>query len=74
MKAQERAEVREKVFGVMNAFDSDNDIFVISPDRLGFGFICNPLTGFSDVTQQSMNSLLNTALPTGSLMQFVLYA
>ena len=74
MNAQERSKIREKVFGVTNAFDSDNDAFIISPDKLGFGFICNPLTGFNDVTQSSLNSLLNSDLPNGSLVQFILYA
>lgn len=74
MKAKERAEIREKVFGVTNAYDSDSELFLISPDKLGFGFICNPLTGFSDITQQSLNGLLNTNLPPGSLVQFILYA
>lgn len=74
MKANERANARRQVFGVTNAYDSDSELFLISPDKLGFGFICNPLTGFSDITQQSLNGLLNTNLPPGSLVQFILYA
>lgn len=74
MNAKERAEVRRRVFGVTNAYDSDNELFLISPDKLGFGYICNPLTGFSDITQQSLNGLLNTNMPPGSVVQFILYA
>nr|WP_312130907.1 type IV secretion system protein TraC [Stenotrophomonas pavanii] len=74
MKANERADARRRVFGVTSAYDNDSELFLISPDKLGFGFICNPLTGFSDVTQQSLNGLLNTNLPPGSLVQFILYS
>lgn len=70
---QERQENLIRTFGTLHAYSDEDNIFVLSPDRLGFGVISDPLSGFDDQTMQGLNALLNLHYPTGTLVQFTLY-
>lgn len=71
--ADERQETLIRTFGVLHAFDEEDNIFVLSPNRLGFGVVSDPLSGFNDTTMDSLNALLNLHFPTGTLVQFSYY-
>lgn len=70
---QERQENLIRAFGTLHAYSGEEGIFVISPDRLGFGAIADPLAGCDEQTMQSLNALLNLHYPTGTVLQFTLY-
>lgn len=69
--AQQEALVR--MFGVVHAYDDDDDIFFVAPDRLAFGVIGDPLPGFDEQTMEGLNALLNLHFPTGTMLQFSLF-
>lgn len=71
---EKRQEALLRAFGVVHAHDPETGIFMLAPDRLGFGVLCQPLTGFGETTQDSLNALLNTQFPPDTIVQFVLYA
>lgn len=63
-----------RIFGVVGAYSEDDDLFIISPDRIGFGIITSPLTGFDQARFDNLNALLNLHFPAGTLLQFSMYA
>jgi len=74
MDSIERQESLVRMFGCVNAFDAQENLFVISPDRIGFGVIAAPISGISAAMANSLNTLLELSYPTDSLVQFSLYA
>lgn len=74
MDPQERQEGLVRMFGAVNAFSEDDGLFFIAPDRLGFGIMADPLSGIDAQTVDALNGLLNLAYPTGTIVQFALYA
>ncbi|WP_199041211.1 MULTISPECIES: type IV secretion system protein TraC [unclassified Dyella] len=72
--AAERQEALIRNFGVVHAYDPDDGIFVVSPDRLGFGAIMPPLNGIDTATLEALNVLLNVPYPTNSTLQVLHYA
>lgn len=69
----ERQEALIRAFGVVDAFSEEDGLFAVSPDKLGFGVIAEPLAGLDDQTTGNLNALLNLHYPTGTLVQFSLY-
>lgn len=63
-----------RVFGCVHAFDADEGLFVLSPDRIGFGVIAEPSAGVDQQSMDALNGLLNLHFPTGTLVQFCLFA
>ncbi|MHB8742095.1 MAG: type IV secretion system protein TraC [Sulfuricaulis sp.] len=74
MSYVERQEALVRMFGVVHAFDEDQSLFTISPDRIGFGVICAPIAGMDVAMSESLNALLNIQFPKDTLMQFSMYA
>jgi len=62
-----------RTFGALHAYDDEDHLFVISPDRLGFGVLGDPMSGFDPQAMDGLNALLNLHWPTGALLQFTLY-
>lgn len=73
MNYEERQEALVRTFGVVDAFHDDG-IFVISPNRLGFGVMAKPIAGFDQQMGEALNALLNVPFPSGTILQFCLYA
>lgn len=74
MDYTEKQEALLRLFGVVHAYDPDNGLFIISPDRIGFGFMCAPLPWIDQVTADSLQAMLNLPFPNGTIFQFSLYA
>lgn len=74
MNPVERQATLLKLFGAVQAYDDDRNLFVIAPDRLGFGAISAPLPGVDETTINAINGLLTMAWPTGSLLQITHWA
>jgi conjugal transfer ATP-binding protein TraC len=69
----DRQEALIRAFGVVHAYDGDG-LFVVSPDRIGFGVISSPLSGIDTATLETLNAVLNVAYPTDTLLQVMHYA
>ncbi len=69
----DRVETHVKAFGVVAAYDEEVGIFLVSPNRLGFGVVCAPLSGGDDALGNKLNLLNSMAWPEGTLMQFTNY-
>lgn len=74
MDYEDRQEALLRTFGTVHAFDSDSHLFVVSPDRIGFGVECQPLSGMDAASFDSLNAALNVDFPTDTIVQFSLYA
>lgn len=74
MNAFEKQETLARLFGCVEAYDDDEGLFVLSPDRIGFGVIAEPLPGIDQKTMDNLNQLLNLHFPTGTALQFCMYA
>jgi conjugal transfer ATP-binding protein TraC len=70
----EKQEALVRLFGVVHAFDEEQELFTVSPDRIGFGVICAPIAGMDVAMSESLNALLNIQFPRDTVMQFSLYA
>ena len=55
------------------AFDEDTGVFLLADNTLGFGFLCHPATTTQGVNE-GLNVMLNLDWPTGSGIQFTLWA
>lgn len=55
------------------AYDEESKLFIMDDDTLAFGFECQPLPGVNDALEAQMQSLLNTELPKGSMMSFMIF-
>ncbi|MFC1380854.1 MAG: type IV secretion system protein TraC [gamma proteobacterium symbiont of Clathrolucina costata] len=60
------------VFPVL-AYDEEGGLFLCDDKTVGFGFICQPLTGADEKIEQQVNSLLNESYPANTQMQAILY-
>ncbi len=60
------------MFPVMS-YDEDGFLFHCDDKTLSFGFICQPITGRDEKTEQYVNSLLNESFPTNTQMQIIWY-
>lgn len=67
----ERQEALIRVFGVVHAYE--DELFVVSPNRLGFGFEGSPLTGADAAQWDAMNGLLKLNFPPGAALQVSLW-
>ncbi|MDH3665127.1 MAG: conjugal transfer protein TraC, partial [Alphaproteobacteria bacterium] len=56
------------------AFDPDSKLFFSADQTLGFGFLCQPLTGGDDKTEARLRTLLEEEWPTGAMISFCLAA
>ncbi len=74
MDPAERQEALVRMFGTVNAFDEDQTLFVLSPDRIGFGVIAEPIPGNDGQFDESMNAALNLHYPMGAIVQVTMYA
>lgn len=74
MDSEERQEVLVRMFGAVNAYDEDEHLFIVSPDRIGFGVISPPLAGISPTMAGSIEALLDLPFPKDTLLQCALYA
>lgn len=54
------------------AFDEKYNIFLMDDKSIGFGFVCQPLSGTDEKIQQQIESLLNDQYPTNTQMQTIL--
>lgn len=54
------------------AVDQETNIFLNDDGTLGFVFECIPLSGMENKTMERLISMLNSNMPTNSLMQFFL--
>lgn len=74
MNSFEKQESLARLFGCVEAYDEEEGLFVLSPDRIGFGVIAEPLSGIDQKTMDNINQLLNLHFPTGTALQFCMYA
>lgn len=49
-------------------------LFILEPNSLAFGFVCSPLTGGDEQLMNRFKALLNLTWPTGTMLQFCLWA
>ncbi|MCD2450515.1 type IV secretion system protein TraC [Methylicorpusculum oleiharenae] len=55
------------------AYDAEHHLFLLADNSLGFGFICQPLTGADPSVSARVNVLLNQDWPTETLLQVSLW-
>lgn len=55
------------------SYAPDDHCFLMSDQSLGFGFVCQPLSGTSEQLQDRVNSLLNHDYPADTILQFMLF-
>lgn len=70
----DRAELHLQVFGAVQAFDDDEGIFLIYPNKLGFGELTSPLSGGGEELAEKLNMINQLSWPTDTLLQYTLYA
>ena len=58
------------LFRVMS-YDEEGNLFHCDDKTLAFGFVCTPLTGRDNNTEQQVHSLLNETFPTNTQMQLI---
>lgn len=76
MNATERQELLISTFGAVHAFGGDGkvgDLFLIAPNRLGFGVRANPIPSADPSVGTKIAMLFNIGLPPGSMVQFCSY-
>lgn len=55
------------------AYDEDDFIFLMDDCSIGFGFLCDPISGADEKTQERFQGFLNQDYPSKTVMQFVLF-
>jgi len=60
------------IFRVLS-YDEEGSLFHCDDKSLTFGFLCHPLTGRDNTTEQQVHALLNETFPSNSQMQFIWY-
>lgn len=55
------------------AYSEDGHVFLMDDKTIGFGFMCEPLSGTSDKVQERTIGMLNQDFPANSSMQFSLF-
>ena len=58
----------------LHAHDPERQLFACDDRSLAFGFLCRPLSGGDDATEQRLRSFLALDWPTGTLLGFHLLA
>jgi len=56
------------------AYDQSSSLFFLEDQTLAFAFLCQPLPGGDESASDRMNILLNNDWPSGTLLQFCLWA
>ena len=56
------------------AYDPGARLFLLDDESLGFGFVCQPLSGSDDAAADRLTVLLNQDWPPGTLLQMALWA
>lgn len=74
MDPAERQLALVRVFGAVNAYSEDENLFVISPDRMGFGVLAEQVPGTDGHFEEQVNALLNLHYPKGAILQVTMYA
>lgn len=69
----ERTEVLAQCLGLLHAFDDQEGIFLVSPDKLAFGVVASPLAGGDDSTADKLNMMLQLNWPDDTLIQVCCY-
>lgn len=70
----DRTDVHVQMLGTVHAHDADSTVFLIYPNKIGFGSLCSPISGGDDACAQKLSLLLQLAWPAGTLMQVALWA
>lgn len=74
MTPNERQATLIRLFGAVQAYDEDRHLFVVAPDRIGFGAVCAPMAGVDENTMNSINGLMTLGWPNGTLLQICHWA
>lgn len=69
----ERTEVLAQLFGLLHAYDEEDGLFLVCPDKLAFGVLASPLSGGGDSTADKLNMLLQLDWPAETLIQIACY-
>ncbi len=69
---QPRIHTADTLFSAL-AYDPDQHVFLLADASIGFGFICQPLTGADASVSARVNVLLNQDWPTETLLQVSLW-
>jgi conjugal transfer ATP-binding protein TraC len=69
----DRGDVLERLFSV-HSYSEEDGVFLIAPNRLGFGVIGPPLMGGDHSTSDQLARLVNLPFPAGAVLQFTLFA
>lgn len=72
MDYADKQEALVRVFGAVHAYE--NDTFIVSPDRVGFGILTYPLSWIDQSVVDSWQALINLPFPEGTILQFIMYA
>lgn len=55
------------------AYSQDEHLFLMDDKSLGFGFLCEPLSGADEKVQERVNGFLNQDFPVSTTIQFILF-
>lgn len=58
----------------VEAYSSDDRIFLLDDNQIGFGFLCRPLPGSDGKEADQLKSVLKQAWPAGTMISFCLFA
>lgn len=72
MDYADKQEALVRVFGAVHAYE--NDMFVVSPDRIGFALLTHPLSWIDQSVVDSWQALINLPFPEGTVLQLIMYA
>lgn len=72
MDYADKQEALVRVFGAVHAYE--NDTFIVSPDRIGFGILTYPLSWIDQSVVDSWQALINLPFPEGTILQCIMYA
>ncbi|MCU1136983.1 MULTISPECIES: type IV secretion system protein TraC [Stenotrophomonas] len=70
----ERTDLQLQMLGCVHAFDEDETLFLIDPQKIGFGVLVAPISGGDENIAEKLNLLLQLGWPADTLIQFTLYA
>ena len=66
-------DLRASQFCPVVAYDSQNGLYYLNDNTLGFSFLCQPLSGGGEEQMEYLNQLLKQDYPPGTTMQFCLF-
>lgn len=64
-------EMRASTLFPVTSYDADGRLFLCDDNHLAFGFVCTPLTGGDQKTEQQVTTLLNEEFPGNTQMQVI---